>query len=223
MNESATGVLVLVVGPSGAGKDTVLTGAKARFFGNCNLVFPRRFVTRLNVPATEDHVSMTEAEFNTALSENAFALWWGAHGNHYGIGRSIEGDLAAGATVCINCSRTVVDVALARFPNVHIVEITAPTDVLVTRIMSRGRETAEQALQRVARGVPDYPVGVTVTRIVNDGPPTRAIDHFCAILKTLEDAGPNPGGRTLDGQNQQKDRNNDGCGLVIVEHLERYL
>lgn len=219
MSETGAGHLVLVVGPSGAGKDTILRGAKSVFAGKRNLVFPRRFVTRLNVPAAEDHVSMTEAEFTTAVSENAFALWWGAHGNHYGIGRSIEGDLAAGAIVCINCSRAAIEETLARFPIVHVVEITAPEAVLVERIMSRGRENADEALQRVSRQVPDYPPGTRLTRIMNDGPPDHAIQAFCSFLQSLEYASADPGGRALDHQHEKENRDDDGCGLVVVEQL----
>lgn len=214
-----SGRLVLVVGPSGAGKDTILSGAKILLVGKRNLVFPRRFVTRLNVPSTEDHVSMSEAEFTTAVSENAFALWWGAHGNHYGIGRSIEGELAAGATVCINCSRAVIEEAVARFTQVHVVEITAPREILVARIVARGRESPEQAMLRVSRQVPDYPTGVNVTRIVNDESPDRAIMAFCAFLQALENAGSNPGGRPFDCQNEQENRNDNGRGFIVIEHL----
>ena len=72
------------------------------------MVFPRRFVTRLANAAAEDHVSLTEMEFAIAVADEAFALWWRAHGNSYGIGRSIEGDLAAGAVVAVNCSREAI-------------------------------------------------------------------------------------------------------------------
>jgi hypothetical protein len=100
------GHLVLVVGPSGAGKDSVLNGARERFREDRSVVFPRRFVTRLSNAAAEDHISLTEMEFAIAVAGDTFALWWRAHGNYYGIGRSIEGDLAAGAVVAVNCSRT---------------------------------------------------------------------------------------------------------------------
>ena len=57
------GHLVLVVGPSGAGKDSVIAGARAALKGDAGVVFPRRFVTRLSNPDAEDHVSMSEMEF----------------------------------------------------------------------------------------------------------------------------------------------------------------
>jgi ribose 1,5-bisphosphokinase len=213
----AQGHLVLVTGPSGAGKDSVMMGARAALRADGNVVFPRRFVTRLSKPDAEDHVSMTEIEFSVALAEGAFALWWRAHGNSYGIGRVIESHLGSGATVVVNCSRAAVGEACQRFANVKVIEITAPEDILVSRIVARGRETREQAHERVARKVPDYAAGTHVVRIVNDGPLERAVARFCEVLK---DPAAHPGGGALDGDDQKKDRNDDGRGLVVVEHLE---
>jgi phosphonate metabolism protein PhnN/1,5-bisphosphokinase (PRPP-forming) len=210
------GHLVLVVGPSGAGKDSVLNGARERFREDRSVVFPRRFVTRLSNAAAEDHVSLTEMEFAIAVADDTFALWWQAHGNFYGIGRSIEGDLAAGAVVAVNCSREVISEAAERFGKVTVVEITAPADVLVSRIVARGRETPEEALRRVSRQVADYPQGITLVRLMNDGPLDRAVDQFCAVLK---DPVAHPGRSPLDGQHQQEDGKDDGRGLVVVEHL----
>jgi phosphonate metabolism protein PhnN/1,5-bisphosphokinase (PRPP-forming) len=210
------GQLVLVVGPSGAGKDSVLNGARERFRGDRRVVFPRRFVTRLSNAASEDHISLTEAEFAIAAGDDAFALWWRAHGNCYGIGRSIEGDLATGSVVAVNCSRQVVGEAVERFGRVTVVEITAPIDVLVSRIVARGRETAEQAHTRVTRKVADYPSGITPVRIENGGPLASAVERFCVML---ENAVANPGGRPLDCEDEKKNGQDDGGGLVIVEHL----
>jgi phosphonate metabolism protein PhnN/1,5-bisphosphokinase (PRPP-forming) len=215
--EAATGHLVLVVGPSGAGKDAVMMGAKAILAGDGGVIFPRRFVTRLSNPDAEDHVSLTEMEFALAVAEGAFALWWRAHGNSYGIGRFIESHLDSGATVVVNCSRASVADAYERFLNVTVVEISAPEDILVARIVARGRETPEQARERVQRKVPDYPAGVRVVRITNDGPLERAVARFCEVLK---DPVANPGGGALDGKDEQEDRDDNGRGLIVVEHLQ---
>lgn len=217
------GHLVLVVGPSGAGKDSVLRGAKAEFAADRRFVFPRRFVTRFAEVSAEDHLTMTDMEFAIAVSEDAFALWWKAHGNYYGIGTSIESDLQAGCVVAVNCSRAILEEAAVRFPSVIVVEITASPEVLVSRIVARGRETETEAIQRVSRKVPEYPAGIPVARIDNNGALQDAVDRFCDLLETLENTVANPGGHTLDNQNQQEDGDNDRRGLVIVEHLERNL
>ena len=75
-----------------------------------------------------------------------------------------------------------------RFANVTVAEITAPAEILVARIVTRGRETADQARERVLRRVPDYPAGVRVERIVNDGPLAQSVSRFCAVLRSLRPA-----------------------------------
>lgn len=102
------GHLVLVVGPSGAGKDSVLRGAMSELAGDRHFVFPRRFVTRFADAGAEDHLTLSEDDFCTAQKSGAFALTWQAHGNSYGIGRSIDADLEAGCIVAVNCSRGVL-------------------------------------------------------------------------------------------------------------------
>ena len=182
---NAPGHLVLVVGPSGAGKDSVLNGARAELAGDRRFVFPRRFVTHYADQRAEDHFSMTDMEFAIAVTKDVFALWWKAHGNCYGIGRSIEVDLQSGAVVAINCSRAVIGEAMERFGKVLVIEITAPPEVLVSRIVARGRESPEQALARVSRQAPDYPSGAQTIRIVNDGELIHAVDRFCDALEGL--------------------------------------
>lgn len=183
--QNSFGHLVLVVGPSGAGKDSVLSGARAELAGDRRFVFPRRFVTRFADAQAEDHFSMSDMEFAIAVSKDAFALWWKAHGNSYGIGRSIESDLDAGAVVAVNCSRSIVGEAMERFQNVTVIEITAPPDVLVQRIVARGRESEAQAQARVSRQVPAYPAGAKVVEIANDGALIDAVDRFCDALEAL--------------------------------------
>ena len=95
------GRLVLVVGPSGAGKDTLIAGARAACADDASVVFPRRVVTRPS-SAAEDHDTMATDEFTQAVADGAFALWWEAHGNRYGIPSAIDDDIRAGRTVVCN-------------------------------------------------------------------------------------------------------------------------
>jgi phosphonate metabolism protein PhnN/1,5-bisphosphokinase (PRPP-forming) len=177
-----------------------MMGAREVLKADGNFIFPRRFVTRLSNPDAEDHVSMTEMEFALAVAEGAFALWWRAHGNSYGIGSFIESHLDSGATVVVNCSRASIADACERFANVTVAEITAPEDVLVTRIVARGREMPEQARERVQRKVPDYPAGVRVERIVNDGLLVEAVSRFCALLRDLQSGAQQPESTSLSDE-----------------------
>lgn len=98
------GVLVLVVGPSGAGKDTLIAAAKEQFAGDVRLQFPRRLVTR---PAGlyEDHASIDAADFARLATSDGFALHWQAHGLGYGVPAAIGDALGKGAIVVCNASR----------------------------------------------------------------------------------------------------------------------
>jgi ribose 1,5-bisphosphokinase len=213
----ASGCLVLVVGQSGAGKDSILRETALRLNGNRRFVFPRRFVTRMADRSAEDHVTISEMEFALAVNDGAFALWWRAHGNGYGIGRSIEPDLAAGRTVVINCSRTVIAEAMRRYSNLLVVEVTAPPEVLHARIVARGRESEAEAWLRVRRDVPEQPPGVPLLQIDNAGLLDQAVSLFHTALLRLQDSAANPGGSALDSENEQKDGNDDRRGLIVFE------
>ena len=87
------GSLVLVVGPSGAGKDSVLNGARAALADDDDFVFVRRTITRTSGAGGEDNVEVTPEAFAAAKATGAFALSWRAHDLDYGIPKSIEDDL----------------------------------------------------------------------------------------------------------------------------------
>src|SRR6266511_772466 len=102
------GKIVFVVGPSGAGKDSLLRYAASQLSGDSRFAFPRRVITRKPADETERHDSITLEEFADAVRQARFALHWEAHGLHYGIPASIDADLAAGRTVAVNVSRNIL-------------------------------------------------------------------------------------------------------------------
>lgn len=101
------GALVLVVGPSGAGKDTLMGAAKAALADDPNFVFARRVITRDAMAELEDHDSIDPAGFEAAKAAGAFALSWEAHGLCYGVPIEIDDDIAAGRTLVMNGSRQI--------------------------------------------------------------------------------------------------------------------
>lgn len=182
------GHLVPVVGPSGAGKDSILRAAQGVFAGDERIVFPRRVITRKAMAAAEDHDSVTEMAFAHAVAKGDFALWWDAHDNSYGIPAAIDNDLAQGRTVVFNCSRAALAEALDRYPVVTAIEISASPAVLIERIVARGRETHAEAMARVARKPAAYPAGLAVIRIDNSGELNNAVNAFAAALRTLRNS-----------------------------------
>jgi ribose 1,5-bisphosphokinase len=144
------GRLLLVVGPSGAGKDTLIARARVACRDDATVVFPRRIVTRL-ASAFEDNEVMAQQAFEQAAARGAFAFWWSAHGHSYGIPLAVDFDIEAGRTVVCNVSRTVVGAVRARYANVVAVLVTAPREVLAARLAARDRPSDGSIEQRVGR------------------------------------------------------------------------
>jgi ribose 1,5-bisphosphokinase len=130
------GKLILVVGPSGAGKDTLITLARKQCQDDADIVFPRRVVTR-PVSSGEDHDSLSDQAFENALQRRAFAFWWNAHGLHYGLPATIDTDIQSGRTVVCNVSRAIVDDLRTRYAHPIIVLVTAPEEFLAARLAAR--------------------------------------------------------------------------------------
>ncbi|MEQ8195988.1 MAG: hypothetical protein RIB59_16025, partial [Rhodospirillales bacterium] len=57
------GSLILVVGPSGAGKDTLIDEVRKRFADEEKIVFARRCITRPPDAGGEDHVYLSRDDF----------------------------------------------------------------------------------------------------------------------------------------------------------------
>lgn len=179
------GLLVLVVGPSGAGKDTLLDAARLALAGDARFRFVRRTITRPAHAGGEAHQPVTEAEF-AALH---FALSWQAHGFRYGIPPDIEGDLGVGRVVVASVSRTVIAEAARRF-QVRVIEITASSDLLATRLAERGREAEPDRVTRLARSIA-LPPGITVETVINDTTIEEGAARLVAVLsRAAEDARP---------------------------------
>lgn len=186
MRESKTsaetpGHLFLVVGPSGAGKDSLIEAAKAALSDRPGFVFPRRIITRTSDPGSEDHDSVAEAEFEQLRDDGAFFLHWGAHSLRYALPARIAQDLAAGATVISNVSRSVIEEARAKHRKTTVVFVTASQEVLEQRLLARGREDRESVRRRLARSAA-VPEGVPVATVMNDGRLEDAVNHFLALL-----------------------------------------
>jgi ribose 1,5-bisphosphokinase len=161
------GRLVLVVGPSGAGKDTLLNLARGECAEGDRIVFPRRIVTR-QASAFEDNEEMDPAAFRHALAEAQFAVHWEAHGHCYALPRTIEEDVRRGRTVVVNVSRTVIAALRRAYAHVVVVLITAPEEVLAARLAGRHRSSDGDIGARLHRTV-EQAASIADVTIVNVG------------------------------------------------------
>jgi len=177
------GALVLVVGPSGAGKDTLIGAAKAALADDPAFVFARRVITRDAVAALEDHDTIDVAGFEAAKARGDFVLDWQAHGLCYGVPVTIDTDIAEGRTVVMNGSRRMIGDAQARYPRSLVALVTADPAVRARRLAGRGRETEAEIAARLAHEGAPVPDGIETVRIDNSGDLDTAVAALIRVLK----------------------------------------
>jgi ribose 1,5-bisphosphokinase len=175
------GRLILVVGPSGAGKDTLIGLARAACAEDGRIVFPRRVVTR-EASTFEDNEQVSLDAFRQARSQGDFAVDWDAHGHCYALPRVIDDDIRAGRTVVANVSRTVIDAMRRAYADVVVVSITAPPEILSQRLVKRARSSDGQIADRLSRAVDGVAAAPDVT-ITNVGSVEDHARELVGIIK----------------------------------------
>jgi phosphonate metabolism protein PhnN/1,5-bisphosphokinase (PRPP-forming) len=178
------GTLVLVVGPSGVGKDSIIAGAAARLRDDPRVVFARRLITRPAGAGSEDHIALTPAEFAARRDAGGLMLHWNAHGLDYGLPRTLAATLDEEKAVVANVSRTVVAEARTRLAPVLVTAIMASPQTLAARLAARGREDAADIAARLARSGALAPSEADLV-IANDGSLDDAVERFVAVLVEL--------------------------------------
>ncbi|MDR5801351.1 MULTISPECIES: phosphonate metabolism protein/1,5-bisphosphokinase (PRPP-forming) PhnN [unclassified Caballeronia] len=176
--------LIYVMGPSGAGKDSLLGFARERV--GARVMFAHRYITRA-VGDGENHIALTHEEFKARLSYGLFSMHWESHGLCYGIGIEVDAWLERGRPVVVNGSRQHADAALARYPHACFVYIDAAPAVLAARLARRGREDARQIEARLARRPSlELPRHARVVNIDNSG---LLADAGTQFLRAIEETG----------------------------------
>ena len=181
MSPPARGPLVLVVGPSGAGKDSLIDGARRELGSDPGYHFVRRVVTRAAMG--EDHDTLDLAAFEEAERAGAFLLSWRAHGLAYGLPIAAQDHRARGAVAVANASRAAIPEARRHLTPLTIIAVTAPPEVLAARIAGRGREDEAAARERLRGAAVALPTGSDVIRLDNDGALETGIARFVAVLR----------------------------------------
>lgn len=144
------GILFLIVGASGVGKDTLIDLLKCRL---PDFYFPRRYITRDADKGGEDYIAVSTETFDEMVNKGEFCVHWQAHGLQYGAHSNIKNILEDGRNVVLNTSRSVIEKFEQQFANTVIVEVTANREALRERLTERGRENAEDIDARLLRKV----------------------------------------------------------------------
>lgn len=192
----SNGKLFYVVGPSGAGKDTLISYAKEKTKGK-KTIFVRRYITRPVDVGGEDHISIKLEDFKEKLSQSFFALWWESHSNFYGISKEIDDWIKAGYHTIVNGSRGYLQKALAIYPEMITILVEVSETVLKERLRNRGRETDPEIEQRIIRSrMFDDFTAPNLIRLKNDHALTISGDRFVDIITNY----PSHNGATILGK-----------------------
>ena len=177
--------LVYVIGPSGAGKDSVLHALRKIWPAPASALrahWAPRTITREAQARGEQHETVLPATFNTLRAQNAFGLHWQANGLLYGIRTSeLLGPLESGCCVFVNGSRGHLPTLLYQWPEATVVHISAPPQLLAQRLATRGREAPKDILARLHREVALNLPGNHI-EICNDGPLEKAANELAKRL-----------------------------------------
>jgi ribose 1,5-bisphosphokinase len=189
------GTMIVVVGPSGAGKDSLINGARAYFRDDPRVGFVQRVITRAADGETEDHQSVSMSEFAAMETAGMFAVWWQAHDLHYGIPARTIDEVSAGKTLIVNGSRKALSRFTPAFPSLAVIEVTARPDVIAERLKLRGRESGEEIERRLTREAGHWQPDCPFERVDNSRILTVAQQGFVEAVERLGNLQPLVGSR----------------------------
>ncbi len=181
------GALVIISGPSGAGKGTLVDLLVARV---PHLWVSVSATTRSPRPGEvhgEDYLFISADEFARRIEAGDFLEWAEVHGNRYGTLRpSVEAKLAEGCDVILEIDPQGALQVKELMPEAVLVFIIAPSfEELERRIRKRGAETDEQVKTRLATAVRELELVGTYDHVVENDDVARATDELARIIESL--------------------------------------
>lgn len=182
--------LIYVVGPSGAGKDSVLSWLRQHTPGSAPVHWARRTIDRLNSaePGAEDHEHVDAVAFEQLVTDSSFAMQWDANAHRYGIRHAelIRLNDSSGC-VMVNGSRVHLPTAARDYPGLTVVHITATPDVLRQRLLARGRESKQAIEARMMRQIPlEIPLGCALVEVHNNSTLDKVGQQLLVQLDAFE-------------------------------------
>ncbi len=173
--------VILVVGPSGSGKDTLLRGAMQHFYANSRIHFVKRYITR-KPDTNEDNYYLDREAFTLLEGAGFFISTWQAHNNCYGIAHHCISACHKDATLVCSVSRSVIRDFEIQCDNCTTIFVTAAIEVLKKRLQNRGREEKKDIEKRLSRAKIDVEAKKLIT-FDNSEDLEHSMAAFNALLK----------------------------------------
>ena len=144
--------IIYLMGPSGSGKDSLLTGLKEQLHPESGFMVAHRYITRHWQSGGENHIELSVDEFSLRQKLGLFAMSWEANGHYYGIGCEVDTWLNANHSVIVNGSREHLPEAIEHYGE-HLIPVLIEVEEnsLRERLVNRGRESSEAIEARIMR------------------------------------------------------------------------
>ncbi len=178
------GRLAIICGPSGVGKQTILSGLAGRW--------PHRFAvsatTRPPRPGEVDgehYFFLDEAEFEAWAREGKLLEWERYAGHRYGTPVSeVEGHLTQGRNVVLDVEAKGAQRIREKYPEATAIFLKPPTmEELENRLRGRGDMTEEVIASRMAAAAEQIRIGEGFPHQVINDRVDDAVREILAILK----------------------------------------
>ena len=168
------GTLIYVMGPSGSGKDSLLSALRPRLRG-LPVAFARRYISRPACAGGEQHMALSAGSILSMEAQGRLAMRWSSHGCQYGI------------CVIVNGSREYLPEALRRYPDLLPVLVEVEPAILRQRLLARGREQGKDLEERLQRALAPLPAAglERLVRIDNSGKLEAAVDSLENIVRAV--------------------------------------
>ncbi|OSM97414.1 ribose 1,5-bisphosphokinase [Lonsdalea populi] len=178
--------LIYLIGPSGAGKDSLLDAIRAS--SPQGLLVAHRYITRPAGLPGENHVSLTVDEFQLRRRSGLFALYWQAHHYRYAVGIEVDLWLERGMDVVVNGSRAHLKQAKQYYGSqLFPICLAVSPAILRHRLLARGRENADQIEERLRRAdEQQHNLPSDCALLQNDGPLQQTLAQFWQLLSRTE-------------------------------------
>lgn len=181
------GRIIVISGPSGVGKGTVIQGVLERV---SSLKLAVSATTRFPREGEVDGVNyyfFSEETFKKKVQENAFLEWCLVHGNYYGTLRSeVEKYTDSGFHVLLEIDVQGAQKIRNSASNVYSVFIMPPSmDELVRRLQGRNTEPESIIQKRVCVAQEELSLSDDYDSVVTNDVKRIAIDEVASLIQKL--------------------------------------
>jgi guanylate kinase len=151
-NRTPNGLLFVLSGPSGAGKDAVMDRLREQRF-------PLRFAVTVTTRRPRnaeihgvDYFFVSEQECDRMIAEGEMLEWAVVHGRRYGVPRAqIREAVEGGEDVLVRVDVQGAATIRSKVPGAVLIFLAPPSlDALIPRLSTRATETAEELALRLA-------------------------------------------------------------------------